>query len=102
MTERPVPAPEFPERRQHRVAEVARQLVFAVTARLEWAAGRRVERRGDVALEHNALLPHPRVCDRHRREQRLGIGVVRRLENWLVEPVSTTCPRYITMTRSAR
>ena len=47
-------------------------------ARVEVAPGRRVDRGGHVALEHDALALHSGVRDRHRREQRLGVGVLRR------------------------
>ena len=69
------------ERREHGLAEVARHLVLARAAGLEGAAGRRVHRRGDVALEHDVRLLDAGVGDRDGREQRLGVGVVGRLED---------------------
>src|SRR5215207_2305437 len=44
---------------------------------METAAGWRPDRARHVALEADALPLHGRVRDRHRREQRLGIGVLR-------------------------
>ena len=50
------------------------------TACVEAAAGRRVDRARHVTLEHDALtrpLDHG-IRHRHRRQQRLGVGVLRR------------------------
>src|SRR5215471_18714061 len=47
------------------------------TARVEAAAGRRLDGAGDVALEEDALALHRRVGDGHRGEKRLRVGMLR-------------------------
>src|SRR5262245_5761757 len=44
-------------------------------AGVEAATRGRVDRAGHVALQDDALAPHRRIGNRHRREQRLGVGV---------------------------
>ena len=63
------------------------------------AAGRRVERRGHLALDRleGALLDRDA---RHLRQQRLGVGMVGRGEQLRVGAVSTTRPRYMMTMRS--
>ena len=46
-------------------------------AGVEVAAGRRPDRVGHVALQHDALALHRRVGNRHGGQQRLGIGMQR-------------------------
>ena len=50
-------------------------------AGVKMAAGRRVDRARHVARQDHPLAA-PRAClrDRHRREQRLGVGMQRRIE----------------------
>ena len=50
-------------------------------ARVEAAAGRRIDRARDVALQHQAVAPGPRVRHRRRGDQRLGIGMQRPVEH---------------------
>ena len=52
------------------------QRLRARAARVEVAAAGRVDRAGHVAFEHDALARHRRVGDRHRRQQRLGVGML--------------------------
>ncbi len=54
-----------------------------VAARVEVAAGRRVGRVGDVALQHDAVGAQPRIGLGHRRQQRLGVRVPGRREQLL-------------------
>ena len=69
-------------------------------AGVEMAAGRRIERGGDLALDRRRTLL-ARVEPRHLGEQRLGVGVVRAANSGSVGASSTMRPRYITTTRSA-
>src|SRR6478735_11710672 len=59
----------------------AADLLGLPAAGVEVAAGRRVDRAGDVALQPDPLtvLPPPRVRDRDGREHRHGVGVARPL-----------------------
>ena len=51
-------------------------------ARVEATARRRVDRAGDIAAQNHTLplTLLPRIRDRHRRQQGLGVGVLRRGE----------------------
>src|SRR5438105_3974187 len=53
------------------LADVLRQ----PASRVEAAARRRIERRGYVAFQDDALAPHLRVGDRYGRKQRVGVRV---------------------------
>src|SRR5689334_17918523 len=46
-------------------------------ARVEMAARRWMNGTGNVSLQHDALALHGRIGDRHRRQERLGIGMER-------------------------
>ena len=70
-------------------------------ARVEVAARRRGERRGDLA-DDRLELRLARIEARHLLEQRLGIRMVRLAENFLGGADSTTRPRYMMTTRSER
>ena len=67
------------ERRLGRLADLAE---LARAARVEDAARRRVRGARDLALEPDPLAPHA-VDRRHGREQRLGVRVVRPVEDRL-------------------
>ena len=73
---REVAAAVVDERRLDRRADVRR----VAAARVEAAAGRRVDRARDVALQHDPLAPlgEVRVRDRDGRQQRLGVGMIGR------------------------
>ena len=81
-----------------RLGAAARRGVGA--ARVEVAAGRRVDRARHVALQDHALAAlAPGLRHRHGGQQRLGVGVQRRLEQASLSASSTIRPRYITATR---
>src|SRR5262245_3546704 len=73
-----VPFGEFDLWRHHRLAEVACDKALAVAAGLERATWRRIDRRWNVALQHDALLLHRDIGDRHGRQKRLRIGMIGR------------------------
>ena len=57
-------------------------------AGVELAARRRVDRRGQVAGQADAFVPSGSMLDpRHRRQQGLGVGMARLLENGLSRPL---------------
>ena len=66
----------------HRRRSSSRELLVQPAAGAEPAAARRVRRARHLAAQHDALPRplHRRVRDRHRRDQRLGVRVVRALE----------------------
>ena len=71
------------ERRLGRAADLGR----VAAAGVEPAAGRRVGGAGHVALEHDPLAPREvGIRDRHRREQRLRVGMHRRRADVLRRP----------------
>ncbi len=77
------PSGGLADRRRFGVADRAE---LARAAAGEAAAGAGVERAADLALEPDALLRHRRIGHRHRREQGLGVGVERRVEQRLDRP----------------
>ena len=81
---------------------VAQTLYVKRAARVKAAAGRQIEQAGDVlAAQLHASLPARQfwVCLGHRREQRLGIRMLRLVVDSGVGANSTTLPTYITAMR---
>ena len=68
-------------------------------ARVKRAAGRRIDRARHVALQQPLGALQLRVRHRHRRQQRLGIGVLRVREQRRLSAYSTILPRYMTAMR---
>jgi len=50
---------------------------LAMASSVEWTPLGRIERAWQLALEHDAALPHAGIGDRNRREQGFGIGMIR-------------------------
>ena len=89
-------------RRDLALTEIVSDLILEQASCLERAAGRRLQSRGDFALQHDMFFLDPRVGDGNRRQQRLGIGVIGRRENLIGGALlDDIWPRYITTTRSA-
>ncbi len=97
-----VPVGEHLHGRHLGLAAPAGDLGFPAAAGLEGAAGGWVHGAGDFAFQHDALARDMRVGDRHGGQERLGVGVVGGGEDLFGRPISTTWPRYMTMTRSLR
>lgn len=70
------------------------------TARVEYAPARRVNRRGQITFQQNALAIVTRVNRRHSRHQRPRIRVLRMVEHLVRVALFHQVTRYITPTRS--
>ena len=84
---------------RRRLAAASRKLRDRASG-VEMAAGWRGDRARHFARQPDALPFHFRVRDRHRRQQRFGVGMQRRGISSRAGAISTMRPRYITAMRS--
>src|SRR5205085_9992823 len=56
-------------------------IYLAVAPGMEGAAFGWVERARQLAFEHDPALPHAGIGHRHRRQERLGVGMIGRREH---------------------
>ena len=85
---------------EHRFLDAAAIEARTGTAGMEAATRGRLDRARHVAGEDDALATRGGIGNRHRRQQRLGVRVLRaREQTRACRRVSTILPRYITATR---
>ena len=56
-------SPKITHRRDLALTQIVSDLILVQAARLEWAAGRRLQGRGNFALQHDMFFLNPRVGD---------------------------------------